>query len=104
MINLLKKIFNLGPKVDYNELMASGAIIVDVRTKVEFESGHIKGAINVPLQSLEQHLGKLKKDKPLITCCASGIRSSSARGFLKSKGYEVYNGGGWMSLKSKIGK
>jgi rhodanese-related sulfurtransferase len=53
---------------------------------------------------LEQHLGKLKKDKPLITCCASGMRSSSARGFLKSKGYEVYNGGGWMSLKSKIGK
>lgn len=104
MINLLKKILNLGPKVDYNELMVSGAIIVDVRTKVEFESGHIKGAVNVPLQSLEQHLGKLKKDKPLITCCASGMRSSSARGFLKSKGYEVYNGGGWMSLKSKIGK
>ena len=58
----------------------------------------------MPLQTLEQHLGKLKKDKPVITCCASGMRSSSARGFLKSKGYEVYNGGSWVSLKSKIGK
>ncbi len=104
MINLIKKLFNLGPKVDYNELMAAGAIIVDVRTKGEFESGHIKGAINLPLQTLEQHLGKLKKDKPVITCCASGMRSSSARGFLKSKGYEAYNGGSWMSLKNKIGK
>lgn len=104
MINLIKKLFNLGPKVNYNELMAAGAVIVDVRTKSEFDSGHIKGAINLPLQTLEQHLGKLKKDKPVITCCASGMRSSSARGFLKSKGYEVYNGGSWVSLKSKIGK
>lgn len=104
MINLIKKLFNLGPKADYNELMAAGAVIVDVRTKGEFDSGHIKGAINLPLQTLEQHLGKLKKDKPVITCCASGMRSSSARGFLKSKGYEVYNGGSWVSLKSKIGK
>lgn len=104
MINLIKKLFNLGPKVDYKELMAAGAIIVDVRTKGEFDSGHIKGAINLPLQTLEQNLGKLKKDKPVITCCASGMRSSSARGFLKSKGYEVYNGGSWVSLKSKIGK
>lgn len=104
MINLIKKLFSLGPKVNYNELMAAGAVIVDVRTKGEFDSGHIKGAINLPLQTLEQHLGKLKKDKPVITCCASGMRSSSARGFLKSKGYEVYNGGSWVSLKSKIGK
>lgn len=104
MINLIKKLFSLGPKVNYNELMAAGAVIVDVRTKGEFDSGHIKGAINLPLQSLEQHLGKLKKDKPVITCCASGMRSSSARGFLKSKGYEVYNGGSWVSLKTKMGK
>ena len=104
MINLIKKLFNLGPTVDYNELMAAGAVIVDVRTKGEFDSGHIKGAINLPLQTLEQHLGKLKKDKPVITCCASGMRSSSPRGFLKSKGYEVYNGGSWISLKNKIGK
>ncbi|MBP9187304.1 MAG: rhodanese-like domain-containing protein [Bacteroidia bacterium] len=104
MINTLKKMFGLGPKVDYNDLLNKGAIILDVRSKGEFDSGHIKGSINISLQTLEQNLTKLKKDKPIIACCASGMRSSSARGFLASKGYEVYNGGGWMSLKNKLGK
>ncbi len=102
MLSLLKKIFNLGPKVDLAELVKNGAQIIDVRTKGEFDGGHIKGSVNIPLQSLQQNLGKIKKDKPVITCCASGMRSSSARGFLQSKGYEVYNGGGWMSLRGKI--
>jgi rhodanese-related sulfurtransferase len=102
MLSLLKKIFNLGPKVDLAELVKNGAQIIDVRTKGEFDGGHIKGSVNIPLQSLQQNLGKIKKDKPVITCCASGMRSSSARGFLQSKGYEVYNGGGWMSLRNKI--
>ena len=102
MLSLLKKIFNFGPKVDLAELVKNGAQIIDVRTKGEFDGGHIKGSVNIPLQSLQQNLGKIKKDKPVITCCASGMRSSSARGFLQSKGYEVYNGGGWMSLRNKI--
>ncbi|MCZ2140626.1 MAG: rhodanese-like domain-containing protein [Bacteroidia bacterium] len=101
-MSFFKRLFNLGPQVDLAELVKNGAYIVDVRTKGEFDSGHIKGSLNIPLQSLEQNLGKLKKDKVIITCCASGMRSSSARGFLKSKGYEVYNGGGWMSLRNKI--
>ena len=103
-MSFFKRLFNLGPKVDLAELVKNGAYIVDVRTKGEFDSGHIKGSLNIPLQSLEQNLGKLKKDKVIITCCASGMRSSSARWFLKSKGYEVYNGGGWMSLRNKINK
>lgn len=102
MLSLLKKLFNLGPSADLAELVKNGAQIIDVRTKGEFDSGHIKGSVNIPLQSLQQNLGKIKQDKPVITCCASGMRSSSARGFLQSKGYEVYNGGGWMSLRSKI--
>lgn len=102
MLSIIKKLFNLGPKVNLAELVQNGAQIIDVRTKGEFDSGHIKGSVNIPLQSLQQNLGKIKKDKPVITCCASGMRSSSARGFLQSKGYEVYNGGGWMSLRSKI--
>ncbi|MFN6083407.1 MAG: rhodanese-like domain-containing protein, partial [Fluviicola sp.] len=42
-------------------------------------------------------------DKTIITCCASGMRSASAKSLLKSSGYaEVHNGGGWMSLRNKI--
>lgn len=103
MLNTLKNILGFGPKTDYAALLEKGAVIIDVRTKGEFQGGHIKGAINIPLQSLESNLSKIKKDKPVITCCASGMRSASAKSILKSKGYtEVYNGGGWMSLQNKI--
>lgn len=92
-----------GPQADFKELVKNNAIIVDVRSKGEFSSGHIKGSMNIPLQNLQDNLKKLSKDRPIITCCASGMRSASAKNMLLSMGYkEVYNGGGWQSLNSKI--
>lgn len=102
MIQMLKNLFGLGPGVDYKELMAKGAIIVDVRTKGEYTGGHIEGSLNIPLNNLQNQLKQIKKDKPVITCCASGMRSASAKSILQSAGYEAYNGGGWMSLKNKL--
>jgi rhodanese-related sulfurtransferase len=103
MLQTLKNLLGLGPKTDYAALMKNGAVIIDVRTKGEYLGGHIKGAVNIPLDSLRSNLSKIKKDKPVITCCASGMRSASAKGILRSAGYsEVYNGGGWMSLQNKI--
>jgi phage shock protein E len=104
MINAIKKIFGAGgPAVNYAELVKQGATIVDVRSRGEFANGQISGSVNIPLQSLEGNLSKIRKDKPVITCCASGARSASAKIVLKANGYaEVYNGGGWMSLKNKI--
>ena len=103
MIQLIKNLLGIGPKADFKALMAAGAVIVDVRTKAEFQSGHIRGAQNIPLQDLGKHISRLKKDKPVITCCASGMRSASAKSMLKSAGFtEVYNGGGWMSLQNKL--
>jgi phage shock protein E len=51
---------------------------------------------------LNQGLKKLKKDQAIITCCASGMRSSSAKSILKSNGFEAHNGGGWTSLQAKL--
>jgi rhodanese-related sulfurtransferase len=103
MINLILKLLGLGPKVDFAELIKQGAIIIDVRTKAEYQQGHIKGSQNIPLNNLSNHYSKLKKDKTIITCCASGMRSAQAKNILKSNGYSnVYNGGGWMSLQNKI--
>lgn len=104
MINTLKNLFGLGVKTDYAALVKSGAMIIDVRSKGEYESGHIKGSLNIPLDQLNNHLNKLKdKTKPVITCCASGMRSASAKNFLVSKGYAaVHNGGGWSSLQRKL--
>lgn len=103
MLQFLKKLFGGGPAVDFKTLVQEGALIIDVRTPGEYSSGHIKGSKNIPLQSLQSQVGKIKKDKPVITCCASGMRSASAKSILKSNGFaEVYNGGGWASLQSKI--
>jgi|SRR5665647_720270 len=103
MIQALKNLFGIGPKVNFSELIGQGAIIIDVRTKGEYQSGHIKGSVNIPLENLRNNLSKIKKDKCIVTCCASGMRSASAKSILKSNGFnEVHNGGGWMSLQNKI--
>lgn len=103
MMNFLKKIFGAGTPVDYAGLIKNGAVIVDVRTKAEYQSGHIKGSVNIPLDTLKQNLSKIKKDTVVITCCASGMRSASAKSILKTNGFsEVHNGGGWAGLQNKI--
>ncbi len=103
MIETIKQLFGFGPKTDYKELISKGATIIDVRTKAEYQSGHIKGSLNIPLNNLSNHYSKLSKSKPVITCCASGVRSAQAKSILKSNGFaDVHNGGGWMSLNNKI--
>ena len=104
MINILKKLFGFGPSVNYAELVKNGAIILDVRSKGEFAGGHIKGSVNISVDTLRNNLVKLKdKNKTIITCCASGMRSATAKGILQSNGYvNVYNGGGWNSLQNKL--
>ena len=104
MFDSIKKLFGLGPSVNYADLVKQGAIILDVRSKGEYSGGHINGSINISVDTLSSNLGKLKdKNKTIITCCASGMRSASAKSILKSNGYtNVYNGGGWSSLKNKL--
>ena len=103
MFDSLKKIFGI-KTTDYAQLIADGAIIIDVRSTGEYTSGHIKGSINIPVTKLANNLNKLKdKKKTIITCCASGSRSAMAKSILKSSGYvNTYNGGSWMSLRNKI--
>jgi phage shock protein E len=103
MFDSIKQLLGLTPKVNYKNLVGRGAQIIDVRTPGEFKSGHIRGAVNIPLQTIASQMGRIKKDKPVITCCASGMRSASAKSILRSNGFEeVHNGGGWMSLQGKL--
>ena len=106
MINTLKRLFGIRPEINYGKLIKEGAQILDVRYKSEFAGGHIKGAINISVDTLADNLSKLKdKNKPIITCCASGMRSASAKNILQSNGYtQVYNGGSWRSLQNKMEK
>lgn len=95
--NLLK------PSADLTKLVKEGAVIVDVRTKGEFQAGHIEGSKNIPLDGIKMQVQQLKKaGKPVITVCRSGNRSAIARSILSSAGIEVYNGGAWTSLKRQL--
>lgn len=104
MIDALKNLMGLGASPDYKQLMKEGAVILDVRTKGEFAAGHIEGSVNIPVDQLPNSGHRLpNKEKAIITCCASGMRSASAKSMLQSYGYtSVYNGGSWSSLQRKL--
>jgi rhodanese-related sulfurtransferase len=99
MINLFKQL--LGGE-DHSEIIQNGATILDVRTEQEYQSGHVKGSVNIPLQVLGQKMNKINKlQQPIVTCCASGMRSGIAATMLKRQGIEAYNGGSWTSVNQK---
>jgi phage shock protein E len=80
--------------INFEEIISKGAIIIDVRTKKEFEEGHVKGVLNIPLDEIAKNTDWLLKDAPIIVCCASGSRSKMAKLILNNNGFkEVYNGG-----------
>ncbi len=99
MFSFLKNLFSSQPQADLGELIQKGATIIDVRSKGEFQGGHLKGSINIPLKNLSDNLSRIRKDKPVIACCASGARSGAAKSILKANGFEVYNGGAWTNLR-----
>ncbi len=88
-----------GNKKDYKDLLDQGAIIIDVRTESEYNSGHIKNSINVPLKDLTYRINEFDKKDNIVTVCAVGIRAESAKKFFESRGYNVANGGRWTNLK-----
>lgn len=98
MLELLNKIFGApGDKLSA-ETIAQGTI-VDVRTRQEFQAGHLEGSTNIPLQELDRSLLKLRRMKqPIITCCRSGNRSGMAARQLNAQGIEAVNGGRWDTL------
>ncbi|MFY7786864.1 MAG: rhodanese-like domain-containing protein [Thermoflexibacteraceae bacterium] len=87
-------------KAMIQEALSKGAVIVDVRSPQEFAGGHIAGAKNIPLGSIEGKVEQIRQwKKPVVLCCASGMRSSSATTILKKHGIEAYNAGSWHELK-----
>lgn len=90
MFSFLKRLG--GPAIDVAELealIAQGAVrVLDVREDSEFRSGHVPGAIHVPVKRLPERVGKLKRDKPYAVICQSGGRSRSATSFLLDQGFE----------------
>ena len=98
MLSLLKKLFK-STEVDLSQLIKDGATIIDVRSKGEFATGHVKRSINIPLEQIATSVDKLTSHSHIITCCRSGNRSGMAMRTLKSKGLKnVTNGGRWQNV------
>ena len=87
-------------------LKTEKAVLLDVRTKEEYESGHIENSENIPLQHIEKVLAIITdKNTPLFVYCQSGARSSSATSALKQMGFShVTNIGGISSYRGKVVK
>ncbi len=86
---------------------AKGAQLVDVRTPEEYADGHLKGSVNININSgdFEQKLGKLNKDVPVFVYCRSGGRSARAASKMESMGFKkVYNMDGGITAWGAAGK
>lgn len=77
------------------------AMILDIRTREEYESGHIDNAVNIPLDELRDRLSEVPKDKLIYVYCAVGLRGYTASRILMQRGYEsVYNlSGGYTTYR-----
>jgi phage shock protein E len=102
-MNFLKQLFGLGTDTDLTDLINKGAFLVDVRTISEFASGSVKGAVNIPLDTVNNQLAKFKNKPHIIVFCQSGMRSSQAASILKQNGFtNVTNGGSWRSVSGYV--
>lgn len=88
---------------EFAEKMANEVpIVIDVRKKSEYDSEHVEGVSNIPLNSINQHLAEFPKDKPFVLYCAGGYRSMLAASILKSRGWDnfVDVAGGFAAIKA----
>lgn len=87
-LNLLNGIYRQVPVTKVRELVENGAVMIDVREKREYDAGHVKNAINIPLSEFRKRMGEIPKDVPVYLYCRTGQRSYNALMALKNSGYE----------------
>lgn len=81
-------------EVNFTDINLKDFLVIDVRSRREFGETHLNGSINIPLSEIKRNIKKYVKDKnrKLLICCQSGIRSARAVEMLESIGYtEAYN-------------
>jgi rhodanese-related sulfurtransferase len=88
-------------KEELANIINIGAMLVDVRSPNEFASGSAKGAVNIPIESLQSQLAKFKNKSHIVVFCRSGNRSGQAKSILNQLGItNVTNGGTWNDVAS----
>jgi rhodanese-related sulfurtransferase len=74
----------------FEKELTEDTLVIDVRKPGEFEAEHVKGALNIPLDFINEQMSSFPKDKPFTIHCAGGYRSMIAASILKSRGYNEF--------------
>ena len=99
MFAFLKKLFSSSNDDALRAAISKGAYLVDVRTPAEFAAGHVKGSVNIPLDTVPQQINQFKGKDHIVVFCRTGNRSGQAKTFLEQNGIvNVINGGAWESV------
>lgn len=97
MLELLNKINN--SNLPYNHQF----LLVDVRTPEEYALGSVDGAINIPLNTLDQEFSVFENKENVVVFCRSGARSRNAKILLQQNGFQnIINGGPWQNVQSAL--
>jgi len=89
--NVLSGLTDVIAYTDLPEAIEKGACLIDVRTDLEYENGHLTGAVNFPLDELRKQLVEFDKTVPLVVYCKVGLRGYIAERILKQNGFLVKN-------------
>jgi rhodanese-related sulfurtransferase len=91
--------------VEIKEYLEKEAVVLDVRTLMEWNDGHTEGAKHIVLNLIPVEIEQIKAwKKPVIAVCKSGGRSGQAAQFLKQHGVDVINGGPWQNVDQYLEK
>ena len=93
------------PRGELPEYLADpDTIVLDCRSQMEWNMGHVEGAVLLPVDELRERYAELDKSKTIVVYCGVGYRAYNACRFLMSKGYRVKNlGGGWRLINMHKG-
>jgi NADPH-dependent 2,4-dienoyl-CoA reductase/sulfur reductase-like enzyme/rhodanese-related sulfurtransferase/TusA-related sulfurtransferase len=102
--NVLKGITDVITTDEFLDYDKTNTVLLDVRTDIEFENGHLEGAINIPVDELRERMNELDKNKEILEYCQVGIRGYIAARILSQNGFTVKNltGGYKSALNSNI--
>ena len=102
-MGFLSALFGNNSNSDLKSLIDQGAFLVDVRTPGEYSEGHVKGSVNIPLDSISSKISQFKGKDSIVVFCRSGNRSGQAKAILEANGIKnVVNGGTWQHVNQYI--
>lgn len=85
-------------------VQAAGATVVDVREPAEYVTGHVPGALLVPMSQLGARVGELDRGRPLYLICATGNRSAAMTDALRGAGFDAWNVVGGTTAWARAGR